>query len=203
VIADYARAFATSPLARFADVPWTLTSNAAEIVRALLDELPPDAFDVRGDVAVHRSATVDQGARLQGPLVVGARCFVAYGAFLRGGNWLDADCSVGPGAELKSSFLFAGARLAHFNFVGDSVLGADVNLEAGSIVCNFRNERADGTVRVRVAGALREIDAHKFGALVGDGCRVGANAVLSPGTLLSPGTVVPRGAVVDQELDAD
>jgi len=40
-------------------------------------------------------------------------------------------CILGPGAELKSSFVFAGTKLAHFNFVGDSVLGEDVNLEAG------------------------------------------------------------------------
>jgi acetyltransferase-like isoleucine patch superfamily enzyme len=38
----------------------------------------------------------------------------------------------------------------------------------------------------------------KFGALIGDHCRIGANAVLSPGTILKPGTVVPRLALVDQ-----
>jgi len=198
-LADFVRGFAASPLAPFAGAPWTLTSRAEEIVRALLDALPRDAFDVRGDAAVHHTATLEEGARLKGPLVVGARCFVASGAYLRGGVWLGADCTVGPGTELKSSFVFRGTHLAHFNFVGDSILGADVNLEAGSVVCNFRNERADGAVRVRVGGVLHEIDARKFGALVGDGSRVGANAVLAPGTLLAPGTVVPRAALVDQE----
>lgn len=52
----------------------------------------------------------------------------------RGGNWLAERCTLGPGAELKSSMVFAGTKLAHFNFVGDAILGEDVNLEAGSIV---------------------------------------------------------------------
>jgi bifunctional N-acetylglucosamine-1-phosphate-uridyltransferase/glucosamine-1-phosphate-acetyltransferase GlmU-like protein len=138
---------------------------------------------------------------LKGPLILGADCFVASGAYLRGGCWLAEGCTIGPGAELKSSFVFAGTKLAHFNFVGDSVLGADVNFEAGSIVCNFRNERADKEIRVRVAGALHRTGARKFGALIGDGARIGANAVLAPGTLLPAGAVVRRSALCDQEED--
>jgi bifunctional N-acetylglucosamine-1-phosphate-uridyltransferase/glucosamine-1-phosphate-acetyltransferase GlmU-like protein len=50
--------------------------------------------------------------------------------------------------------VFAGTKLAHFNFVGDSLLGENVNLEAGSIVCNYRNERTAKEVLVRLASGL-------------------------------------------------
>jgi len=193
---------APAPLSHRAGVlPWELTANAPAIVREMLAALPEDEFAIDGEVAVHRGAVVEQGAVLKGPLIVGAGCFVAAGAYLRGGNWLDAGCSIGPGAELKSSFVFAGAALAHFNFVGDSLLGAGVNLEAGSIVCNHRNERADRQIRVRsgAGGALQPAGCEKFGALVGDGARIGANAVIAPGALLAPGFVLQRAALLDQE----
>ena len=114
---------------------------------------------------------------------------------------MDAGCTVGPGVELKSCFVFARTSVAHFNFVGDSVLGADVNVEAGSIVCNHRNERAgdDREVHVWWRGARVGTGQVKFGALIGDGCRIGANAVLAPGVLLAPGAVVGRGQLVDQD----
>jgi acetyltransferase-like isoleucine patch superfamily enzyme len=51
---------------------------------------------------------------------------------------------------------------------------------------------------VLVAGKAVATGLVKFGAVVGDRCRIGANAVTSPGTLLPPGTVVPRLALVDQ-----
>ena len=102
--------------------------------------------------------------------------------------------------ELKSSFVFAGTKLAHFNFVGDSILGAGVNLEAGSVICNYRNERADKEVRVRIDGALHPTGCQKFGAVVGDQCRIGANAVVAPGALLVPGSVVARTSLRDDEL---
>ena len=198
-IGRYIDSFAQSPLGQWRDLlPWELTGRASALVRELLATLPLEEFSVVDDVAVHRSAIVEAGAVLKGPLILGAGCFVAAGAYLRGGNWLAEGCSIGPGAELKSSFLFAGTRLAHFNFVGDSILGADVNLEAGSILCNYRNEWTHKEILVRVQGALIGTGCEKFGALVGDGARLGANAVVAPGALLLPATVVPRAALCDQ-----
>lgn len=204
----YIAGFAASPLARWGRcLPWELPVQAPQIVRELLAGLPAGEYAIEGDVAIHRSARIEPGAVLKGPLVLGAGCFVATGAYLRGGNWVDAGCSIGPGVELKSSFVFAGTALAHFNFVGDSVLGAGVNMEAGSIVCNHRNERADKNIRVRIrdggdgdGGALHPTGCEKFGALVGDGARIGANAVIAPGALLLPGRVVARASLLDQEL---
>ena len=200
---DYIAGVSDSQLSRFSDwSPWALVVAMPEIVRAMLPQLSTADYAVDGDIAIHRSATVEAGAVLKGPLVVGPRCFLATGAYLRGGNWLGADCLVGPGAELKTSILFAGSKLAHFNFVGDSVIGAGVNLEAGSVVCNYRNERPGSTVRVRTPAGLFDTGVAKFGALVGDGCRIGANAVLAPGAILPAGQVVQRASLLDQELCA-
>ncbi len=195
----YIEGVARSPLAPHRSAtPWWLTTHAESVVRALLPQLG-DGYAVDGDIAIHSTATVEAGATLKGPLVIGPRNFIAHGAYLRGGCWLDADVIIGPGAELKTSFVFAGTKLAHFNFVGDSVLGARVNLEAGGIVCNYRNERADKQIHVRIDGALHATGVTKFGALIGDDGRIGANAVLAPGALLAPGCVVTRTALVDQE----
>lgn len=200
-LGDHIAGVAASPLARFADqTPWALVADAPEIVRTLLETLSAADYVIGGDIALHRSATVEAGAVLKGPLIVGPRGFIATGAYLRGGNWLDADCLVGPGAELKASFLFAGTKLAHFNFVGESVLGAGVNMEAGSIVCNYRNERPGIHVQVLIDGMLHDTGVEKFGALVGDGCRIGANAVVAPGAVLQAGEVVQRASLLDQEL---
>jgi NDP-sugar pyrophosphorylase family protein len=182
--------------------PWELTAKAVTIVQTLLVDLDPREYRIQEGIAVHHTATVEAGATLKGPLLLGPHCFVAAGAYLRGGNWLAAGCSLGPGTELKSSFLFEGSKLAHFNFVGDSILGAGINMEAGSIICNFRNERPEKEVRVRLDGKLHGTGTEKFGALLGDGARVGANAVLAPGTLLPPKSVVGRTVLCDQELDA-
>ena len=52
---------------------------------------------------------------------------------------------------------------------------------------------------VHVDGQRISTGMHKFGSIVGDGCRIGANAVPSPGTLLRPGTIVRRLELVEQD----
>lgn len=200
-IATYVSSFVGSPVGKFEFLtPWSLVHEAEAIVTELIVGLPPD-FLVNDGVAVHRTAVVERGAVLKPPLVLGAGSFVAAGAYLRGGNWIAENCVIGPGVEVKSSFIFSSTKLAHFNFVGDSVVGGNVNLEAGSIICNCRNERIEREVTVRVAGQLHGIKLDKFGALVGDDCRIGANAVVAPGAVLERGAVVGRGQVIDQERD--
>ncbi len=197
---DFVTAFAASPLAPWASLdPWELTSHSETIVRKLLEVLPTTEFDITDEIAVHRTTSVEPGSVLKGPLIIGPDGLVASGAYLRGGNWVAERCIFGPGAELKSSFVFAGTKLAHFNFVGDSILGSDVNLEAGSIVCNYRNERSDKEISVRLGSGPYRTGHMKFGAVLGDHSRLGANAVVAPGGLLLPGTVVRRASLRDDE----
>ena len=199
-LCDYVASFATSPFAFEASLPpWTLTARAGKLVADLLATLDPDRYHVEADVAVARTARIESGAILKGPIVVGPRTFVAAGTLLRGGVFIDEDCVAGPGVEIKSSLVFAGSHLAHFNFVGDSILGTRVNLEAGAILANRRNERQDKQIRIRSNGMTIDTGVEKFGCLLGDDVRIGANAVLAPGTLLPAGSVVSRLSLVDQD----
>ncbi len=182
--------------------PWEATSRAAELVREWLHGLG-DGYRLRGGAAIHRTATVEAGVTLKGPVVVSAGCFVAAHAYLRGGVFLAEGVIVGPACEVKSSFLFGGTTLAHFNFVGDSLLGAGVNLEAGAVLANHYNERTLKDIFVLADGRILPTGVQKFGALVGDGTRVGANAVTSPGTILPPRSVVKRLELVAQVKEGE
>ena len=66
------------------------------------------------------------------------------------------------------------------------------------VVANHLNERPDQKIAVHIGGESIPTGVLKFGALIGDHSRVGANAVLSPGTVLPPHTVVARLGLIDQ-----
>jgi acetyltransferase-like isoleucine patch superfamily enzyme len=161
----------------FKDDPWNVS------VEDFVKEKTQDVF-------IHPSSVVEEGAILKGPIYVGPNCFIGAHAYLRGGVYLMGNNSIGPGCELKACIIFPNTNLAHFNFVGNSILGSNINMEAGSIIANHFNERTNKDIFPGVT---------KFGALVGDGCKIGANAVLSPGTILAKNTVVARQELVNQE----
>ena len=106
---------------------------------------------------------------------------------------------VGISCEIKTSVLMENSAIAHFNFVGDSIIGKNVNIEAGAVLANHFNEREDKTIYIWDSGKRISTGIHKFGSLVGDNCKIGANAVLSPGTLLKPSTIVKRLELIEQD----
>ena len=199
-IADFTARLAQTHLAALANsAPWSLTQKLEDCVRVCVANLGTD-YAVSGIVAVHNTARVEAGADLKGAIIIGPNAFVSGSALLRGGVFLDEGCILGPCVEAKTVVLLKGSKLAHLNFVGDSILGADVNVEAGAMIANYRNERADKRIRFRIGDNIIDTGVEKFGAITGDGSRIGANAVIAPGAALEPATIVPRLGLVDQGL---
>jgi len=199
-IGHFIAAWPSSRFAQYGSKPWEITSQAVELVRSMIGELGA-GYAIDGDKAIHASATVEAGAVIKSPAILGPRSFVAAGAYLRGGVFLDEDCIVGPCCELKTTMMFAGSKVAHLSFVGDSILGAGVNIEAGAIVANYRNEMDDKLIRIVWRGGVIDTGVEKFGALIGDHARIGANAVIAPGALIEPGFRLTRLGKVDQHPD--
>jgi NDP-sugar pyrophosphorylase family protein len=177
---------------------WRIVGEVESLLQSGLRAVGSDYSLLGRGIAVHRSARIAASAELTGPVILGPGSRVGPCAILRGGVWADQDAVIGPHTEVKSSLLFAGAAAAHRNYVGNSVLGAGVNLEAGVVLANHLNERPDKSIFVLLDGNVVPTGLVKFGAILGDGCRIGANSVTSPGTLLAPGAVVPRLTLVDQ-----
>ncbi len=189
---DLARVPAELAILLEGDLPWAALARLDEFAAALVAE-PGDVHPtavVEGPLYMARGAKVGPHAYLTGAVFLAEGAEVGHGARVRGPAVLGPGALVGHASEVKRSVFLGGAKAPHFNYVGDSVLGHDVNLGAGVKVANFKafgdEVKVDG-----VATGLR-----KFGAAVGDGVSVGCNAVLAPGTLVGPRTVIYHGATV-------
>ncbi len=194
-IKEFAYIFNTAPEIS----PWEITKNLPSILQDIIQELSTD-YEIKDNIAIHKTAVVESSAVIKAPAIIGENCFVGGNAYLRGGVYLAASVTIGTGCEIKSSIILSNSAVAHFNFIGDSIIGHQVNFEAGSITANHHNDRSDKRIFVFYNAAVLETNTQKFGALVGDYSKIGANAVLSPGTLLLPHTIVKRLELVEQVL---
>lgn len=177
--------------------PWAITAEIESLVDNRLRSLDGEYF-INGRVAIHKTATVEENCVIKGPVLISASCFVGAHAYLRGGVFLGTGTSIGPGCEIKTSLILQHTALAHFNFAGDSIIGSDVNIEAGAILANHYNERKNKNIEVMIDGRKISTGVNKFGSLIGDGSKIGANAVLSPGTILHPDATIRRLELVEQ-----
>lgn len=186
-------------LDRWMDVgrPWELL-EANELLldeesRRIEGDVDPDAT-IEGDVIVEEGATIDSGVRIEGPTYIGSGCSIGPNAYIRGATLLEGDVHIGQAVEIKNSVVMHGTNVPHLSYVGDSVLGREVNFGAGTNVANLRHDGED--VKITVKGERTSTGRRKFGVVVGHGAKTAINTSLSPGVTLSGDATTKPGESV-------
>ncbi len=155
----------------------------------------PNGVHLSGDrIFIGPGCTIEPGALIVGPAVLESGVEIRTGAYVRQNVVLGAGSLVGAHSEVKGSILLPGAKAPHQAYVGDSILGRDVNLGAGTICSNVKNVGRE--VTFHAAGETVHTGLRKFGAILGDGCKTGCNTVLNPGVLMGPGSVTYTNASI-------
>lgn len=143
------------------------------------------------NVYIGQDTVIEPGAYIKGPAWIGPNCQIRHGAYIRENVIVGAGSVIGNSSEIKNSFLFNGCQIPHFNYVGDSILGAKVHLAAGVIVSNLKLN--GDFITLRTGDKILTTGLRKFGALIGDGAEVGCNAVLNPGSIVGRGSLIYPG----------
>lgn len=147
------------------------------------------------DVLIEAGVRIEPGVLVKGPTILCGEAELRHGAYLRGSCLIGPRAVVGHATEVKNAVFLEHAEAGHFAYVGDSLLGEEANLGAGTKLANleFRTEGEKKktaparNILLRVSGERMDTGLRKFGAVVGDFTEVGCNVVTSPGTLLGPG----------------
>ena len=177
--------------------PWELLDEPLDQILAGLPssdiqgQLSPEVHLSGDRIVICQGAHIHPTAVIEGPIYIGRDVEIRPGAYLRGGIWIGDRCVVGANTEIKRAILLPHAKAPHLNYVGDSILGADVNLGAGTVLSNFRHD--GGQIRIPSNGRRIDTGRRKLGAILGDGVLTGCNSVLHPGTVVGRGTQIYPG----------
>lgn len=136
-------------------------------------------------ITIGKGSVVEAGAYIIGPCFIGENCEIRHGAYIRGDVIAEDHSIIGHASEIKSSWLLKGAKAGHFAYVGDSILGVNSNLGAGTKLANLRFDGKEITIKFE--GKKINTNLRKFGAILGDGALTGCNSVTNPGTLMQKG----------------
>lgn len=160
----------------------------------LLSPIPTGVHILKGPVFVGEGVEMEPGVVIHGPALIDHGCRIRTGAYLRGPVLLGEGAVVGAHSELKNAILLPGAHAPHQNYVGDSILGARVNLGAGTILSNVKNVGRE--IAIPVGQHVVPTGLRKLGAILGDDCKTGCNTVTNPGVLLAPGCLTYPNATL-------
>ena len=114
---------------------------------------------------------------------IGANCRVGPYARLRPGAHLAEEVHIGNFVEVKASRVGKGSKANHLSYVGDSEVGANVNIGAGTITCNY-----DG--------------ANKNRTVIEDDCFIGSDATLVAPVRIARGSYIGAGSTISKDTPA-
>ena len=132
-------------------------------------------------VKIARGALIRSFSHLEGA-TVGEDCKVGPYARLRPGAVMEKDSFVGNFVEMKKATLGEGAKASHLTYLGDTTVGENANIGAGTITCNY-----DGYFKYRT-----EIGARAF---------IGSNSALVAPVRIGRDAIVAAGSTVTRDVE--
>lgn len=134
-------------------------------------------------VEVADGATIKAFSHIEGA-IISTKAVIGPFARLRPGAKIGEKAKVGNFVEVKKAVLGPGAKANHLSYIGDADVGADANIGAGTITCNY-----DGF--------------GKYNTVIGQGAFIGSNTALVAPVTIGPGAIVGAGSVITKDVAPD
>jgi len=154
-----------------------------------------------GPVTISETARIRSGAYIEGPCYVGEGSDIGPNCYIRPFTSIGRNVRVGNACEIKNSLIMNQTHVGHLSYIGDSILGENCNLAAGTITANLRLD--DAPVKVLVKGAFINTGRRKLGAILGDNVKTGINALFMPGVKVGTNSWVGANMIVKRDLPAN
>jgi UDP-N-acetylglucosamine diphosphorylase/glucosamine-1-phosphate N-acetyltransferase len=153
---------------------------------------------ITGQVTVEKGALIRTGTVIEGPAWIGEGAVIGPLAHIRAGTSVGRRSAIGAFCEVKNSIIMEHTKIPHLSYVGDSIIGENCNLAAGTIVANLKLSHS--TVRMRIKDSLVDTGLRKLGIVTGDNVKTGINASFMPGIRIASGAVVPACSVISKDV---
>ncbi len=154
--------------------------------------------NIEGNARIAATAKILPGVFIEGNAIIGENCKIGPNCYIRGSSYIGDGCHVGQAVEIKNSVLMEKVSVGHLSYIGDSVIGFNTNIGAGTITANFRHDGKNH--RSEVEGELADTGRRKFGTIIGDDVHTGIHTSIYPGRKIWPGMMTRPGEIVQKDL---
>jgi UDP-N-acetylglucosamine diphosphorylase/glucosamine-1-phosphate N-acetyltransferase len=184
--------------------PWDLLEANQRILNRMKPTLNGEIEDgahLIGPVAVAEGARIRSGAYVEGPVFIDKNSDIGPNCYIRPHTSIGRDARIGNACEIKNSLIMDKTHIGHLSYVGDSIIGEDCNLGAGTTIANFR---LDGkTVKMMVKDEVVDSERRKLGVILGDGVKTGINSLLMPGVKIGQNSWIGPNLVVSRDVPSN
>jgi bifunctional UDP-N-acetylglucosamine pyrophosphorylase/glucosamine-1-phosphate N-acetyltransferase len=144
---------------------------------------------IESNVVIKNHVKIKQGSLIKSfsyleDCIIGKDCNIGPFARIRPGTLLEDDVKIGNFVEIKKSNLKKGVKVNHLSYLGDSKIGVNTNIGAGTITCNYDGKK-------------------KFKTTIGDNCFIGSNSSIVAPVTIANKAYVGAGSVITKNVPSN
>jgi bifunctional UDP-N-acetylglucosamine pyrophosphorylase/glucosamine-1-phosphate N-acetyltransferase len=181
--------------------PWHLLDANEEILKKSerkIDGKIENNTIINGTVIIGKDSIIRAGSYIEGPVVIGNNCKIGPNCYIRPYTAIGDNCHIGNASEVKNSIVMDNSNAPHQNYVGDSIIGYNCNLGAGTKIANLRLDKKN--IYVVLNGNKIDTNRRKFGAAIGDNVQTGINSTINIGTIIGNNCFLGQASSVKGEI---
>ena len=183
--------------------PWDLIEANSVLVSEIKNDIKGKVEKnviVKGKLKAGKGTEILSGTYIKGNVIIGENCLIGPNCYLRGNTSIGNGCHIGQAVEIKNSIIMDNAKVPHLSYIGDSVIGKNSNLGAGTITANLKHDNEN--VRSVVKGKIVDTGRRKLGTIIADDVHTGINTTIYPGRKIWPGVSTLPGEIIDKDKKA-
>jgi UDP-N-acetylglucosamine diphosphorylase / glucose-1-phosphate thymidylyltransferase / UDP-N-acetylgalactosamine diphosphorylase / glucosamine-1-phosphate N-acetyltransferase / galactosamine-1-phosphate N-acetyltransferase len=184
--------------------PWHLLDANEELLKKSKTKIQGTVeknVTVKGIVVVGKGTVIRSGTYIEGPVVIGDNSKIGPNCYIRPNTAIGSNCHVGNACEVKNSIVMDHSNVPHLNYVGDSIIGQNCNLGAGTTIANLRLDK--NSIVVTLNGKKIDSKRRKLGMVMGDNVQTGINSIINVGTMIGNNASIGLGAIAKGEIKPD
>lgn len=147
---------------------------------------------------IAKDVEIRPGAVLEEPIAIASGAIIGPNCFIRKYSSIGKSSKVGQAVEIKNSIIMENTFVSHLSYVGDSIIGRNCNVGAGTTFANLRLD--EKTINASINGGRVDTGQKKLGGIVGDNVKFGVNVTVMPGKKIWPNIMVPPCSVVKEDM---
>ena len=181
--------------------PWELIEVNEELIGKLKTEIKGTVEAgavIHGEVFLDEGSVIKAGVYIEGNVYIGKNCDIGPNSYIRGNTYFGDNVHVGNAVEIKNSIIMENTNVSHLSYVGDSVIGSNCNIAAGTNIANLRFDNA--TIKTKIKNQKIDSGRRKLGAIIGDSVKTGINSSFSPGVKVGHNSTIGSGVLLYEDL---
>lgn len=184
--------------------PWELIEVNEKLIGKLKTEIKGTVEAgavIHGEVFLDEGSVIKAGVYIEGNVYIGKNCDIGPNSYIRGNTYFGDNVHVGNAVEIKNSIIMENTNVSHLSYVGDSVIGSNCNIAAGTNIANLRFDNA--TIKTKIKNQKIDSGRRKLGAIIGDSVKTGINSSFSPGVKVGHNSTIGSGVLLYEDLPSD